>query len=141
VLACALSAPLVAGSTPRVRVSRDLELFLSRGGPGTARIIAHGTSGDLRDIAARHGATIRRFLADGAVLEVTRAQLAALTAENVLDHLSGELRRAHLRPALPEAHNPRGRDLDPARAPRHDVRSRGRRSLHRPSAPRAMGGT
>jgi hypothetical protein len=90
-LACALTAPLIAGPAPRTRVSRDLEQFLTRGGQSTARVIVHGAHADLEALAARHGATVRSLLANGAVLEVTRAQLAALSLEDALDHVSGDV--------------------------------------------------
>ena len=50
-----------------------------------------GTDEQVRTLAARYGATVKKSLRGGAVLEVTAGQLDALSQDPDVDHLSGDV--------------------------------------------------
>lgn len=93
-VAVALAASSLHGAAPathRAHLSADLATILASGpasGRGHVRVIVHG---DAAAIAARHGLSLARRLADGGVLDVTPAELNRLAADPGVDHLSGDM--------------------------------------------------
>ena len=86
-----LSFPALAG-LHRARLSVDLAKRLSSGSDGASQVILAGTDSSVKIIAARYGARITKTLRGAAVLEVTGGQLAALSEDPDVDHLSGDAR-------------------------------------------------
>ncbi|MEX1127079.1 MAG: S8 family peptidase, partial [Vicinamibacterales bacterium] len=74
----------------RARLSSDLEQHLRSGSHQRASVILSGTASETDAIAARHGATIKKRLRHGVVLDVSPEQLAALAADPAVPHLSGD---------------------------------------------------
>jgi serine protease AprX len=96
-LAAATTAALVIGlsavmveAAPRARLSRDLADAL-QAQQGEARdVILQADQATVTAVAARHGATIKKWLATGAVLSVSGASLDAMSTDEAVDHLSGD---------------------------------------------------
>ncbi len=94
----ALAALVVVslGSSPafaarHARLSTDLEDHLAAGSQ-TIRVIVHGTRTEVDALAARYNLRITRYLKSGAVLRLTAGQLAALSDDQDVEHLSGDVR-------------------------------------------------
>src|SRR5262245_7633785 len=83
-------APVEAAGQ-RAKLSRDLEQRLASGSSERTRVILSGTSAEVDVIASKHGVQIKKKLQRGAVLEVTGEQLAALSADPAIGHLSGDV--------------------------------------------------
>src|SRR5690242_8841824 len=88
VLAAAVSAP--AEAQRHVRLSGDLADGLKAGAP-RLEVILDDAAAAAR-LAARYNIKITRQLRTGAVLEVNAGQLAALTGDADVTHLSGNAR-------------------------------------------------
>ena len=74
----------------RAGLSDDLLGHKARRTSARARVIVHGDDATLEALARRHGVRILRKLAGGAVLAANSRELEALTADNEVDHLSGD---------------------------------------------------
>lgn len=85
-----LAAPLV-GSPHRAHLSRDLADHVAKGSSAKVGVIVHGDRATVEALAARHGLHVKRFLDSGGVLAADAAEVAALSADLELDHLSGDL--------------------------------------------------
>jgi subtilisin family serine protease len=91
VLTCLLvSAMPAVAQSHRARLSQDLAEHLSARREASVRVIVRGGEADLQDLATRYGAQVVKTLRDGAVLEVTGGQLAALAEDPDVAHLSGD---------------------------------------------------
>ncbi|MDQ3212576.1 MAG: hypothetical protein M3Q85_07865, partial [Acidobacteriota bacterium] len=86
-----LSVPAQAGPH-RARLSKDLADRVTAGSDEPSRIIIAGTRGKVQALAARYGARVHKYLRAGAVLEVTGGQLAAISRDPEVDHVSGDVR-------------------------------------------------
>ncbi len=93
-----LAALLVAsvGISPafaarRARLSADLEDHLTAGSQ-TIAVIVHGTRTEVDALAARYNLRVARYLKSGAVLRLTAGQLAALSDDQAVEHLSADAR-------------------------------------------------
>ncbi len=87
-----LSSLAVEAAGHRAKLSLDLEDLLASGSPETVQVILSGTADEVRTVAARHGAKVKKELKFGGVIEVTARQLAALSADPAVPHLSGDAR-------------------------------------------------
>ncbi len=92
VLALVLSAIPAWGGPHRARLSRDLADRLATGTTEATSVIVSGSDADIRAIAARHGARIKKALRGAAVLEVPAGQLASLSDDEAVEHLTGDAR-------------------------------------------------
>ena len=93
VLWCAAAAA-PADAQPRAhraRLSADLADHLAAGSQ-TINVIVHGDKATVDALATRYNLTVGRHLRSGGVLRVTAGQLAALQADDTVDHLSGDIR-------------------------------------------------
>ena len=88
-LVIGLSA-VVAEAAPKARLSRDLSEALKAGGGEARDVILQADQATISAVAARHGATIKKWLATGAVLSVSGASLDAMSNDESVDHLSGD---------------------------------------------------
>src|SRR5688572_13438371 len=71
-------------------LSKDLEARLDAGSAESLTVIIQDSSVDT--IAATYGATIKKRLRTGAVLQVTPEQLAAMSSDPEVSHISGDAR-------------------------------------------------
>jgi hypothetical protein len=90
-VAAATSARSPVKARTRASLSDDLLAFEASRSAKAVRVIAHGSESQLRELAARHGVHIHRFLDNAAVFEATTAQIEALRDEPAVQHLSGDL--------------------------------------------------
>ena len=97
VLAAGTVAALVIGlsavaveAAPKARLSRDLSDALQAQRGEARDVILQADQATVTAVAARHGATIKKWLATGAVLSVSGASLDALSNDPSVDHLSGD---------------------------------------------------
>src|SRR5204863_4851968 len=74
----------------RGRLSEDLSSALARGGVDRFDVIVQGGQAAIDDVAARHGAVVKKRLRTGAVLQVSRDALEAMSADSTIAHLSGD---------------------------------------------------
>jgi serine protease AprX len=88
-LVVCVASPAVAAR--QARLSADLQGHLATGSP-TIDVIVHGTRAEVASLAARYNVRIARQLRSGAVLRVSAGQLAALSEDQLVDHLSGNAR-------------------------------------------------
>ena len=88
-LAIGLSAVAVEAA-PKARLSRDLADALQARRGEARDVILQADQATVTAVAARHGATIRKWLATGAVLSVSGASLDAMSNDASVDHLSGD---------------------------------------------------
>src|SRR5213080_4170827 len=84
-----MAAP--AHAEHRARLSADLADHLAAGSQ-TIDVIVHGDAATVGALAARYNARIKKVLKGGAVLQVTAGQLDALSQDDGIDHLSGDIR-------------------------------------------------
>ena len=88
----ALATPARVVTAPRrAPVSLDLQLHTSLRPQQRARVILHGDRPTIEALAERHGVRVRRFLAEGAVVEANAWEIEALRADPAVDHLSGDV--------------------------------------------------
>ena len=80
-----------AAGAHRARLSADLQDHLAAGSQ-TIEVIVHGDRNAVDALAARYNVVVARHLASGGVLRVTAGQLAAMQADEAVDHLSGNTR-------------------------------------------------
>ena len=80
-----------AAAQHRARLSADLEDHVSAGSQ-SIDVIVDGDQAKVDAVAARYNLVVKRRLASGAVLHVNAGQLVALQQEEMLDHLSGDVR-------------------------------------------------
>src|SRR5690349_726819 len=80
-----------AAGERRARLSRDVSDRLDRGVAAATDVIVSADASAIDGIAARSGARIKRRLRDGAVLEATGAQLDALTRDEAVAHVAGDV--------------------------------------------------
>ena len=84
------SVPSIAEAGPgRARLSTDLTERLKN--RQAATVIVAGTESELVEIAARHGANVKKMLRGAAVLEVSADQLETLSTDPAVSHLSGDV--------------------------------------------------
>jgi serine protease AprX len=88
-LVIGLSAAVVEAA-PRARLSRDLADALQAQRGEARDVILQADQATVTAVAARHGATIKKWLATGAVLSVSGASLDAMSNDAAVDHLSGD---------------------------------------------------
>jgi subtilisin family serine protease len=81
------SAPLWA--QPRARLSESLQKHVASKSAAQVDVIVHGTADEIDALAARRRLTIKKRLADGAVLQASAADIESLSAE--VDHLSRDV--------------------------------------------------
>ena len=86
----ALAADL-AGAPNRDRLSRDLNDALDAGAQ-SYRVILQSDSTSIDASIARYGLTVHKRLKTGVVVEATREQLDALSADPSLGHIAGDTR-------------------------------------------------
>jgi serine protease AprX len=87
---------LLAASTPawaehRARLSGDLADHLAVGSQAID-VIVHGDQATVDALAARYNIVVKRRLKSGAVLRVNAGQLDALSRDEDVDHLSGDVK-------------------------------------------------
>jgi serine protease AprX len=87
-----LVGQLAEAGPHRARLSKDLEARLASGSEETTRVIVSGTDAEVDALAVRYGARRTKSVRGGAVLEVTGGQLAGLTADPDVSHLSSDAR-------------------------------------------------
>ena len=82
----------VRGATPllRPRLSDDLLQLKTRPRSGVVRLILPGSSTEVDALVGRHRLKLLRRLSEGAVVQVTAAQLEALSVESGVPSLSGD---------------------------------------------------
>jgi serine protease AprX len=82
----------VRGATPLVmpRLSDDLLRLTAKGRTGVVRVILPGSASQVDALVARHGLRLLRRLGDGAVVQVSPAQLDALSRDSLVPSLSGD---------------------------------------------------
>ena len=92
-LALILAATVaLAGQGPhRARLSADLEQHLASPAVPTVAVIVTGSRDEIESLAARHGLTPKRWLSEGAVLDVAAGSLQALADDDAVAHLSGDV--------------------------------------------------
>jgi serine protease AprX len=71
------------------RLSESLRKHVEAKSSGTVDVIVHGSTSDIKAIAARHGVSIVKWLSEDAVLRANAEQIASLGAE--VDHLSRDV--------------------------------------------------
>src|SRR5258706_1115458 len=76
----------------RAKLSKDLEARIAAGDGATSGVIVSGSDAEVQALAARYGARVKKSIRGGAVLEVTGGQLAALSQDPDIAHLSGDAR-------------------------------------------------
>src|SRR3954469_2063045 len=81
------------GAAPEhhARLSADLLHLPARDSTTRTRVIVHGDAATIDAIAARHHLAIVRRLAVGAVLAASADEIARLSADTAIDHLSGDV--------------------------------------------------
>src|SRR4029079_447495 len=62
------------------------------GATDTSSVIVEGSDAEVQALVARYGARLKKAVRGGAVLEVTGAQLAAVSEGPVFTYISGEAR-------------------------------------------------
>src|SRR5262245_4609638 len=88
----ALGAPARTLTAARhAHLSADLVARKAARPHARASVIVHGSPETVKRIAARHRLRILRMLEHDAVLEANGAEIAALSADPEVDHLSGDL--------------------------------------------------
>ena len=88
-----VSAPRAQSSAPphRARLSADLSGLLTRPSVARTRVLVDGSRASLTDLVTRRRLTVVRWLDNGAVLALNPQELAALSLDPAVDHLSGDL--------------------------------------------------
>jgi serine protease AprX len=78
------------GPEHRARLSDDLVDHEAKRSSSRVRVIVRGTRSEIDALARRHGLTVVRRLAQGAVVRANGIELSRLAADAALDHLSGD---------------------------------------------------
>ena len=88
-----VSAPRAQSSAPphRARLSADLSGLLTRPSVARTGVLVDGSRASLTDLVTRRRLTVVRWLDNGAVLALNPQELAALSLDPAVDHLSGDL--------------------------------------------------
>ena len=76
-----IGAPVSGAADRKARLADDLENFRSSQSTTTADVIVQGDQQTVDSLVLRHGARLKRRLAGGAVLQVTRQQLDGMAAD------------------------------------------------------------
>src|SRR5262245_855475 len=79
-----------AANEHRARLSDDLLRHLASQSSSRVRVIVKGSKSSLWSLAAKHHVAVARWLEGGAVFEVNSTELARLSAESILDSVSGD---------------------------------------------------
>ena len=79
------------GGPRRARVSRDVADRLARGTEASTDVIVAAADGAIDQLALRYGATVKRRIRGGAVLEVTGGQLEAISEDADVAHVAGDV--------------------------------------------------
>ena len=89
----AVSAPRAQSSAAprRARLSADLSWLLTKASAGRTRVLVDGSRASLTNVVARHRVAVVRWLDNGAVLALNAQELADLSLDPAVDHLSGDL--------------------------------------------------
>jgi serine protease AprX len=90
IIAAAVLSIQSTSAQHRAHLSLDLLKHEARGAGSRVRVIVHGTRSEVEALAGRHGLSIARWLADGAVVRADAEELRALAADAAVDHLSGD---------------------------------------------------
>ena len=90
-LVCAFCYVVPASAAHQARLSADLADHLAAGSQAID-VIVHGDRATVQTLATRYNVRVKKFLKDGAVLQVTAGQLDALRQDDTVDHLSGDIR-------------------------------------------------
>src|SRR6476620_833618 len=96
-----LSAP--ASAQHRARLSQDLADRIASATNESTSVIVSGSESAVQTLAVRYGARLKKTVRGGGVLEVTGGQLAALSADPDVDHLSGDVRVQRMMAVTTEA--------------------------------------
>ena len=107
-LACAFATGPGVGAQHRAQLSTDLLFHANRRPADRTRVIVHGTREEISALAQRHGVSVVRWLAGGAVLRVDGRQLSELAADRAVDQLSGD---TEVRPSMAVAIKSTAADL------------------------------
>src|SRR5262245_22396440 len=91
VAALILLAAVPASAAHRARLSADLADHLVVGSQTVDGII-HGTQEEITSLVTRYNLRVKKTLKEGAVLRLTAGQLDALSNDDAVDHLSGDVR-------------------------------------------------
>jgi len=93
--AAALVVPLAmaspAAAQPHARLSQDLAQRLRDGDGSSTRVIMTGSRPGIEAVAARYGLRVRKWLQNGAALEVPAGFLGRVADDSDVDQLSGDL--------------------------------------------------
>ena len=84
----ALAIP--AAAAPHARLSSDLAEHLSQGSQ-SIDVIVHGSRAEVQALVRQYNVVVKRWMKSGAVLRLTAGQLAALSEDDSIDHLSSDL--------------------------------------------------
>lgn len=89
-----VSAALIVAGATTLAQSQDLsDIYppgLSRSPDGSLRVIVPGTPEEIEQLARRYGVEIKRQLSNGGALEVTRAQLEALSQYSAVGQIAAD---------------------------------------------------
>src|SRR5438128_1108276 len=88
-IALAGSAPGFAQGAHRARLSRDLADRLAQRVEAPSEIIVSATDATVDQLVLRYGATLKKRLQGGAVLEATGGQIDAISQDPDVPHVSG----------------------------------------------------
>jgi len=89
---CASFATTAEAGSHHARLSKDLESRIEAARAEPTTVIVSGTDEQVRALATRYGAVLKKSIRGGAVLEVTGGQLEAMSDDPSVDHLSGDTR-------------------------------------------------
>jgi serine protease AprX len=88
---CVLGVAAPAAAEHRARLSEDLSDHLAVGSQ-SIDVIVHGDEATVNALASRYNVVVKRRLKSGAVLHVNAGQLDALSRDEDVDHLSGDVK-------------------------------------------------
>src|SRR4051794_957061 len=80
-----------ASAQHRPRISHDIADRLRTGDGSTTRVIVTGSRARVEAVAARHGLRVRKWLQNGAALEVPAGLLERVADDPDVDQVSGDL--------------------------------------------------
>src|SRR5262245_19476321 len=86
-----LAAPRPAAAAHSERMRADLSDHLAVGSQ-TIDLIVHGDAAEIDALGTRYNVRVKKQLKGAAVLQLTAGQLDALSRDEAVDHLSGDLR-------------------------------------------------
>nr|MBA3640511.1 hypothetical protein [Acidobacteriota bacterium] len=85
-----LCSSVTIAAEQRPRMSSDLTKRISAGSQDRTPVILPGSAEAIEAIASRHGATVKKRLRHGSVLDVTPEQLLALSNDPAVPQISGD---------------------------------------------------